>query len=93
MGGDSWRSVKLHLATGQISIRGKKGALELINIPGVSNRKPQADAEKLVLKSAKDIEKALVHLTQKQLSSPSREDQNANSVTDIKRVLEHLTQG
>ena len=92
LGGNSWRSVKLHLITGQISIREKNGALELINVPGVLKRKTIDFAENFRIKNAKDIEKALAHLTHNPESVKAKASLKVNNLEDIKRVLSHLAQ-
>ena len=92
LGGSSWRSTKLYLGTGQVSIRSKGGVLELVNIPGVTTNFPPISTDKLIITSASDIKAALAHLTEKNKFHRKKSGSSLRDESDIRRVLTHLTQ-
>ena len=94
VGGGSWRSVKLYIGTGQISIRSKGGVLEILNIPGVTSNMPKVTTDKLVIKNGEDLERVLSRLVSRSSVSGLRKKNNAEleEIDNMRRVLTHITQ-
>ena len=90
LGGKIWRTVRLYVATGQVTVRTGDREVEVINGPWDTTGRGAPTTGPLVVRNAADVKRLLAHMTDIVLPARQKES-SVRDLEDLKKVIAHLT--